>query len=1618
MTEIVFVDTEVSTSTEKVNDIGAVRTELPIQSSDGLEFHSSSRHAFAEFAKGCTFLCGHNLIDHDIKYILPDIEQAGIHSFIDTLYMSPLLFPKKPYHRLVKDYKLQVDELNNPLLDAKICRKLYEDEISAFHQLPKTMQRIFFSLLWNKLGFQGFFRSMNVQYLADDPEDRIREYFKGKICENADLKHLIFDHPIELAYVLAVISVDDRDSLIPAWVINRYPHVTYTHHLLRAEPCHEGCSYCNAHFSLKARLKEKFGYDAFRTYNGVPLQENAVRAAIEGKSLLAIFPTGGGKSITFQLPALIGAETEKGLTVVISPLQSLMKDQVDSLAAKGISDAVTINGLLNVLERKEAIERVQNGIASILYISPESLRSKTIEKLILSRNVIRFVIDEAHCFSAWGQDFRVDYLYIGDFIKKIETLLHRPVPISCFTATAKQKVVSDIREYFKQKLGINLELFTTDAARTNLRYEVIYRENRNEKYKTLRELIEQKNCPTIVYTARTKRTEDLAERLSQDGFNAKPYHGRMDQEEKVKNQEAFISGEVPIIVATSAFGMGVDKPDVGLVVHYDISDSLENYVQEAGRAGRDEHIQAECYVLFNEEDLNGHFTLLNQTKLTVNEIQQVWRGIKSLAGKRERIYCSAFDIAKSAGWLSDSVVDLETKVRTAVLALEQAGYIKRGNNSPRVYADSLMVKNIAEGRERIEYSGLFSGQEKEESVLLLQRILSNKSVSHSDPVTRVDYLADVMGFEREKVIHLVDLLKDAGVLADEKEMEVFLEETDLTRKTSNRVMSDYLKLEQFLYEMISERQERFNYKELNEKAEEHRIKSDPKMLKALVHFWTICGYIKKPTGETNHSFLPELILTPAEIGERVRKRQLLCDFIEKTFISEGILVRDSLINRHGSTIKVDFSTIDLKRKYDAAPIIYDRPDVETHEIEEALLFLTKIHAYRLEGGFLIMYNRMEINRLEMENRIQYKKDDYKQLEEYYRLKMQQIHIVGEFANMIVRDYTAALAFVYDYFQMEYGLFLKKYFAGSRMREIERNITPKKYDELFLDLTERQTQVINDDSSGMIVVAAGPGSGKTKILVHKLASLVIMEDVKYEQLLMLTFSRAAATEFKARLYKLIGGAANYVEIKTFHSYAFDLLGKIGSVEKSANVISEVTKRIQNDEVEEERITKTVLVLDEAQDISREEYLMIQALREKNDNMRIIAVGDDDQNIYHFRGSDSKYLQGFSREEGAKLYELVENFRSADRLVKISNTYLQSMSKRMKSEAIRSVNDISGTAHFVRYVKDTGIEQEMALVFRNWHDPKNSTAILTSTNEQAYLCYDLLYRQGLRPRLIQEADGFKLYDLDEFRFFADKVHVEEEPRISGECWDSAIEVLKEQYGRSDNLENVLYSLKCFKDATPEPYYYDLIEFLNESKFADFYRCDKGEIVISTIHKAKGHEYDDVFMLLTTSGVPSEELKRVIYVGMTRAKAGLHVVYSGYPFAGAMLDQFKELGAELYKDEQEFPAPEEMILPLSHRDIWLDYSGTESPSGKHMLAGQELGIEERAGRMFFIDTVSGERVAAVSESFLQRLRQHKENGYVSKKAYVNYVAYWTKVNGEDPGVEKKIILPKVVLKKQEEK
>ncbi len=1578
MKRIFFIDTEVGELNHKAFDFGAVN-----ENDDKL--HTGSASEFQGFIAGAEYLCGHNIINHDARYIeIPENVK-----FIDTLYLSPLMFPNKPYHKLLKDDKLQADEMNNPLNDAVKAKELFYDEVNAFEMLDNEMKQIYCLLLDKSQYFSGFFDYLD--FSSDGSiEALIRRRFSGLICESAQLDAVISDLPVELAYCLALISAADEHSLIPRWVQVNYPNTNAVMRVLRGTSCNN-CEYCRSKLDPAVYLGKYFGYKDFRKYNGEPLQENAVKAAVEHKSLLAIFPTGGGKSLTFQIPALMAGETERALTVVISPLQSLMKDQVDNLERRGIAQAVTINGLLSPIERAEAIERVQSGVASIVYISPELLRSVTIERLLLSRNIDRFVIDEAHCFSAWGQDFRVDYLYIGDFIRELQKKKGCRIPVSCFTATAKQKVISDIKDYFKDKLGLELELFATTATRTNLRYEVIYKETDNEKYDALRSLIEEKNCPTIVYVSRTKRTRLIAKKLCDDGFRARPFNGKMDSAEKQENQDAFINDEVQIIVATSAFGMGVDKSNVKLVVHYDISDSLENYVQEAGRAGRDENLQAECYVLFNDGDLDKHFILLNQSRLSISEIQQVWRAIKDFTRIRSDVCCSALEIARQAGW-DDSVSEIETRVKTALQALENAGYIKRGKNVPRVYADGILAKSVVEANKKIDASVRFKDdKERISAKRIVSSLISKRSISdagNADAESRVDYLADILGIEKSDIIRYIQIMREDGLLADSKDLTAYIQKTDTVNK-SMLALRRFQALENFLLENAGADKMCMNYKELNEAALAGGIKtSSVKSIKTLFYYWTIRNYIQKEQDQTTD----KVIIVPKMSIERIKENRLKSYAAAEFIINYLFEISSEDVNAKNEAL-VEFSVLELMNKYKDK----SQTEITEEDIEEALLFLSKIGALKLEGGFLVLYSGMRIKRLILDNKRRYKVEDYKQLNEFYQQKIQQIHIVGEFANMMVRDYNQALQFVDDYFRMDYKKFLSQYFSGERANEIQRNITPQKYRKLFDALSERQLEIIRDDTSKYIVVTAGPGSGKTRVLVHKLASLLLLEDVKHEQLLMLTFSRAAAIEFKQRLRGLIGNAANFIEIKTFHSYCFDLLGKIGNLRETKNIVKDAGKLIQSGEVDLCRITKSVLVIDEAQDMDIHEYRLVEALMERNEDMRVIAVGDDDQNIYQFRGSNSKYLKSFITEHDAKRYSLTDNYRSSKSVVRFANQFVKSISDRMKSEDIIAVSDNIGEVSLIKHSCDnmeTALVEDMLST-----DAKGDTCILTNTNNEALLLLGILKRRNIPTKLIQSIDGFDMYDIAEIRYFLKMLDKENaSPIISSDRWNSAVKALKDKYSNSSILPVIMNIIHTFEEVNEKKYRTDFEMLLHESNIEDFYSNEQGVVTISTMHKSKGREFDNVYMLADNVNMNSDEEKRKLYVGMTRAKNVLHIHYFGDIFG-----KYAEYASAFKLDTCKYPKPTELILQISHHDVYLDYfKDKKAFILSYLRSGMHLTLRGSCLYAEFNDSLKP--VLQFSNQCIGNVDKLVSSGYKPYDAVIRFICAW---KGEEDTEETAVIL-----------
>lgn len=401
-------------------------------------------------------------------------------------------------------------------------------------------------------------------------------------------------------------------------------------------------------------LQKYWGYSSFR-----PLQEDIIDAAYRGLDVLGLMPTGGGKSITFQVPALC----KEGTCLVITPLIALMKDQVDNLRDKGIR-ALTVYSGMSHNEILQAYDNCILGDYKFLYISPERLATELFLEKVRRMNVSMLVVDESHCISQWGYDFRPSYLKIAE----IRSVLPPDVPVLALTATATPEVVEDIQNQLKFRQHL---VYKKSFARKNIAYVV---RKTDDKVGQMLHILNSVPGTSIVYVRNRKKTKEVADLLRNEGFSADHFHAGLSQESKDKKQEAWKSGECRVIVATNAFGMGIDKPDVRTVIHLDLPDTLEAYFQEAGRAGRDEK-KAYAILLYNNSDISKLKKRVSDNFPERDFIVQVYR----------KLSCY-FEIGvdEGAGFMhSFSLMDFCTVFKlpmlqtfSALKILQQAGYVE------------------------------------------------------------------------------------------------------------------------------------------------------------------------------------------------------------------------------------------------------------------------------------------------------------------------------------------------------------------------------------------------------------------------------------------------------------------------------------------------------------------------------------------------------------------------------------------------------------------------------------------------------------------------------------------------------------------------------------------------------------------------------------------------------------------------------------------------------------------------------------------------------------------------------------------------------------------------------
>lgn len=1113
--------------------------------------------------------------------------------------------------------------------------------------------------------------------------------------------------------------------MLPPWVREQFQNVSTVLSQLRDIPCNKPeCSYCHEMHNPVSQLQRYFGFSAFRNKpeakDGGSLQQAIVQAAMCDQPLLAILPTGGGKSLCFQLPALVRYQRRGVLTIVISPLQALMKDQVDNLRNKtGAPNAAALYGMLTAPERGEVLQGIEMGDIAILYVSPEQLRSVSFKKAINLREIGCWVFDEAHCLSKLGHDFRPDYLYAARFIKEFAQHQRTAIPpVQCFTATAKLDVKEEIVDYFRAHLGQELIKFEGGVERNNLYFEV-QTVNQSEKYARIHALLQERlpadSGSAIIYCAKQKNTEQVADYLQHQGWQVDAFHAGKDQAEKKHIQENFISGITRIITATNAFGMGVDKDNVRLVIHTDIPGSLENYLQEAGRAGRDQQ-DAECILLFDEQDIETQFKMSAMSQLTQRDIAQILRSLRrSKKDKSGNVVITSGELLHNDDVaLSSDDRNAETKVKTAISWLERSGFIERNENRTQVFQGRPLVKNIDEAKQKIAKLGVSKRQQARWLAIL--KSIMNAEVGEG---FSADSLAELSEFneddtEREqqnkietasqRVIRTLFDMANAGLIQKSLLLSAFVRYK--VANSSLTMLEQICKLEHALLTILQEESpdaEKGDRQILSLRLVNQRLlvagyqDSNTDILRCLMMSLTRDG--KGLAGKQGSLLVQYLGIDQYQVTLKrcwkdvkvtAERRQAIARYVLKaifTLIPEGTAKSADLL--------VEFAAEDL-----LAALHQDKQltsEVKDHlaGVERTLNFLHELRIITLQKGLAVFRQAMTIEVLPEAKGRSYNKGDFEPLSQHYGERIFQVHVINEYAKKGLDKIGQALAFVVGYFSQDKTEFVKHYFAD-RQEILERATSQQSFQRIVGDLhNTKQIALVASGENDNLLILAGPGSGKTRVVVHHCAYLIRVKRVPARGLLVLCFNRNAVTEIRKRLSDLIGDDAKGITVQTYHSLSMRLTGQVftepnlqqdnpglsfeGLIRSATQLLNGETNMLgfEADETRERLLAGfRYILVDEYQDIDEEQYQLISVLagRKADDETKltILAVGDDDQNIYQFRGTSVRFIQQFKADYQAREHYLVENYRSSAHIISASNALIEHNRDRMKIQQPIRIN----------------------------------------------------------------------------------------------------------------------------------------------------------------------------------------------------------------------------------------------------------------------------------------------------------------------------------------------------------
>ena len=1578
-------------------------------------------------AEGADFVLGHNLIKFDLQCLRaanPRLRLLDLPA-VDTLWLNPLAFPARPYHSLVKHYKdgaLKRQTRNDPELDACLALEAFKNQQEALLQADPILLTAWHWLCGSPDG-PGF--NLVFEVLRGLPRPSAREARKaigtclgGVTCQTHALQAVEASegHGWPLAYVLAWLSVapgladgesspETGNSVMPPWVRHQFPEAGRLIRRLRDRACRdEGCGWCRERHDARRELKRFFGFDGFRPepadQEGRSLQQAIVEAAMEGRHVLGVLPTGTGKSLCYQIPALSRFDKTGAVTVVVSPLVALMADQVAGLEKHDILSCVTVNGLLSMPERSAALERLRLGDAAIVLISPEQLRSVSFRRALDQREIGAWVLDEAHCLSKWGHDFRPDYRYVGRFIRERAEGGEIP-PVLCLTATAKPGIKAEIVDHFWDRLGIEMRVFDGGSRRTNLEF-VVEETNGAKKLHDIHTLVEQHLPPgeaggAIIYCATRRRTEEVATFLQDHGAAADRFHAGLSPETKTHIQRSFIGGDLRVIAATNAFGMGIDKPDVRLVIHADIPSSLENYLQEAGRAGRDQEA-ARCVLLYTKEDVERQFGMSARSRLTRREIQGVLRALRRL-NRRARghgVVASAGEILSEdaeGDFRRDSATD-DTRARTALAWLEESELLTREENRVQVFPSSLLVHSVEEARTKLAATSV-APHRRQRLLALVEALIG------ADPAEGIstDLLMATLGASSEQV---------RGALADLERLGIANNDTVLTafvhvggHHPSRQRLTEAAAAEDELLRLMQEIAPDMDVDGppaiLNLRIAAQRLKdaghrhARPEHVARLVRSISADG-----RGEGSDGGSLTLRKVDADsLRVRLKREWSSLTGLAARRRAGAARLLDHLLERlprgrRGNDLLADTTLGGLVRAVEEDPGLQGQVRDARKLVDRSLMWLHEQEVIRLNRGLTVFRPAMTIH-LAKERR-GFAQSDFRSLQLHYEGTTRQIHIMAEFAQKGQESMADAVRLSLDYFAMGETEFLRRWLPD-RERELSRQTTPESWQQIVESLKnpDQRRLVADDRENTNVLVLAGPGSGKTRVLVHRIAYLIRVRREDPRGILALAYNRHAAIEIRRRLRELIGDDSRGVMVLTCHALAMRLVGASFSGHAEQLHKEEFDKRLREilveaaallrgeglepEEAEETRSRLLAgfrwILVDEYQDIGGDEYELISALAgralpDEDAKLTLFAVGDDDQNIYSFAGSSVTYIRRFADDYNARTTYLTENYRSAGHIIAASNAVIALARDRMKADTDNAIRvdrsrtrdspggiwtDLDPVGRGRVQILSAGLDeasqaqaavdelQRLASLAPDWDWP--TCAVIARKWSLVEPVRSLCEHEDIPVQMARE-DVQSVWPLRETQALLAWLRSRDGRLIqNAEMHDW---LSRRRNGPwNELLQQAIeeHEVDVGGDKVPVD---SFIEWLAEWSRA-LRRRQRG-LLLTTAHSAKGLEFDHVVVLdggwdRSSQLEDAHAERRLYYVAMTRARQTLTLLRMGVsnPFQAGL----RESSSVVWRDAPHLPQPSRAVArkhrTLTLGDVFLSFAGYKPANDRVHRAIAEL-------------------------------------------------------------------------------